>query len=148
MLALKSLFALRALLSLQRGEEVVFRTLVALGDPDVVGGSAVLTVSTTLALRALFALQTLFTLRTGRTLFALQTLFTLWTGRTLQCLNVRRIGGQQLGDFLSGSAILSGRPLLTTFTLGTLFTTLTLRTLLATLALRSLFTLRTLLSLQ
>ena len=62
---------------------------------------------------------------TGFTLLALRTLFTLRTLRTggaLQCLDVCCVGGQQLGNFLGGSAILAGRTLLTTFALGTLFT--------------------------
>ncbi len=66
--------------------------------------------STLLALRALFALRT------------------LWTGGALQCMDVGSVGGQQLGDFLSGSAILASGALLTLLALRALFALWTLRT--------------------
>ena len=64
-------------------------------------------------------------------MWTLLTLRTLRTGGTLQCLNVRCVGGQQLGDFLSRSAILARRTLLTLLALRSLWTGGTLRTLFA-----------------
>ncbi len=98
---------------------------------------------------------TAFTLRALLTTFALGALFsafalrTLRTSGALQCLDIRRVGGQQLGNFLSGSTILTSRTLLTALALRTLRTGrtgFTLRTLFALRAgrtLRTLFALRT-----
>ena len=92
---------------------------------DFLGGSAILSIPSGRALGTLRATEGVHQLfgrkvgvlltedvecgGTGFTLLATLTAFTLRTLRALQCMDVRRVGGQQLGDFLSRSAVLSGR---------------------------------------
>ena len=113
---------------------------------DFLGGSAILSIPSGRALGTLRATEGVHQLfgrkvgvlltedvecgGTGFTLLATLTAFTLRTGRTLwttEGINIRCVGSQQLGDFLGGSTILSGRAGRTSGTGRTGRTLLTLR---------------------